>query len=136
MNVDETAQRILAELEEARVENVTSTLNTVFEVHGDSRELDDMFRSLKQLIDFELVILREHVDGYARVETLDKLGSLARLHALKAQIVFDSDEQIWIQLKDTKRAAIYALDAGMTEAQRILDERGYQWWRPRTRKSQ
>jgi hypothetical protein len=131
MLLSELAQRILAELEEAWAENVTSTLNTVLDVKGESEELDAMFRALRELTLLDLIVLRDRVEPMGPVDTLDKARSLARLQDLKSLLWFDTDSQLWTQGSARARAEIVALDAGLEAARKLLDQRGYQWWRNR-----
>lgn len=127
--LSEIAMRILAELEEEKVENVTSTMNTVLDAKGDTNELSEIKEALKQLVMEDFAII-----GYADGETTrfnaaSKEQSLEDIAALDRFISYRTADRLWVWDKKASRAEIRVSQSGLSIARKLLEDRGYQWWR-------
>lgn len=124
-NLSELAARILAELEEAGAENFSSTVNTVTARNGDEREIDDSVEAVGDLVRLGFAVLRRY-----REPKLSREGSVDFLTSLAPSVSFDPDDRLWKWDEKLPLVEIVATDRGRELAFEILDERGYQWWRP------
>ena len=127
-DLSEIAMRVLAELEEAYAENVTSTMNTVLALRGDASEISEISNSLRELVLEGLVRI-----AYANAETgklsiVSKAQSLADVEELSRRVSFKATDQLWIWDKAFPRAQIMTTQSGLIRARQILEQRGYQWW--------
>jgi hypothetical protein len=128
MQLSEIELRILSELEEAGEENVCSMANTIFPPTGSSSEIDQLQAALGSLVARGLVRMGERVRSVG-VRPLSKEDSQAVVEGIRTGFIFDSAKEqwwwthlAWPEIVDT--------EAGKLEARKILDQRGYQWWRP------
>ena len=129
--LDEIASRVLAQLEEAHSENVTSTMNTIFEVSGQESELSDMQAALRELIASDLVRIGYEDTRAGKIIAVSKEQSMADTVNLTSQINFNDSEGIWKWDKRFPRSQIVATSSGLVVADKLLQMRGYQWWRQR-----
>jgi hypothetical protein len=129
MNLNEAAMRILAELEEAHAENITSTMNTIFVPTGEAGELDEFKIALEQLIGSDLVNIAYSEGPNGRLQSAERQASLAAVQSLDSSVEFDSRRQLWVWDTKKPRAHILATQDGIAKAIGILEELGYQWWK-------
>ena len=128
--LSETAQRILANLEEAHAENISSTMNTIFRfpLKGDSVELLDTKAALVELINERLVRLAVTNPKTRRYDERSVEDSSRIAADLENRVAFSTQERIWKWDRSFEIEEIVTTDAGLAEARRLLDERGYEWW--------
>jgi len=127
--LSENAARVMAHLEEAGSENISSTLNTILDVSGAVEEVLAIQSAIAELIQFDLVRIAIPKMQGAQLAFQDKVTSLEFIQHLGDQIVFSLSEGIWKWQTQYPRAEITALSKGIAEARLLLDERGYEWWR-------
>jgi hypothetical protein len=134
--LSELEMRILSELEEAGGEEVPSLLNTVFVPTGDVRELQELQETLKSLLGARLIDIAILSHPMGRV-TLPVGSALPLIDGLGQHLFFTGEGNIWTcdrtynpQRHKIPTAEVITTDLGDETAFKILDERGYQWWRP------
>ncbi len=128
-SLSELAQRILAVLEEAGEENVSSTLNTVLAVHGGAQEIVNFREAIVLLLSDGLADLVVRSGSSGDFHVLSRQESIVELSAFEQTMDFDTSEGIWVWDKRKPRAYVRLTDKGQQESERILTDRGYQWWR-------
>ena len=138
MNADiqELAQRALAELEEFWRENVFALLNTIVDPQSDFSQVAEFQASLKELVDKKFIIINfREING--KPEKKDEAESRSIADNLQEWFRFDESRAVWtLRNGDIKSARIpqtILTPLGREKARAILTERGYQWWRPRRR---
>ena len=124
----EYAARILANLEEAHAEEVCSTMNTVFAPTGSRDEVQTLQQSLTELVDLGLVDLAYDRWQGPFVE-LSKEQALTEIETFGDRLNFSQSEQSWQWDTTNPFIQILATELGVKDAERILDERGYEWWK-------
>ena len=142
-DLSELQWRILAELEEAGIDRVPGLATTVTDVDGVPVDWQSMRTALTGLINFDLVRVSLDTSHANRIRTLksgvqlaeiakrgarpwpmSKEDSLALIAEVDAAIAADTEyETSWIEIVTT--------DAGNETSERILERRGYQWWKRR-----
>ena len=136
LNLSELGQRILAELEEFREENIFAMLNTVLDPAGMSQEINDLEHALFELAATGLVVMGYERRAFNDHLRLDKSLSLELISSMAAWFRFDASRSCWTirtgDLRRTDLPMIFLTETGLLEANSILDEKGYQWWRPRS----
>ncbi len=132
--LNEYAQRILSELEEAGQENVFAMLNTIIEPGGAEAEVEGFKELLSLLMDRGLITLGMSAFGRRTSKELEPRESPNLNAELQRWFRFDNRRNIWT-LKDgilpsTSIPEIYLTPEGRQMSEAILVARGYQWWRP------
>jgi hypothetical protein len=136
-NIPELEQRILSELEEAQAEEIYTMLNTVFEPREDPRQVTEFLAALIHLVKLDYVLMSlnwVYDEKTARFDDpidLDKVDSLDLLANSQGIFRFDKGRGYWMRVNDSndwRCPVIVTTEAGYQMADRILDERGYQWW--------
>jgi len=140
--------RILAELEEAGLENIPAIANTVTEITGLDAERTQIKEALLNLVHADLIRLSIDSSHAGRIRTLTKgeqlpiiakLGgrrpwplstedSLELLVGFEKRLRFDHVRKHWTS-DDSPYPHILVTDTGRKQAENILAERGYRWWR-------
>jgi hypothetical protein len=140
-DLSELQLRILAELEEAGLENIPTLAITVTDVEGVPVDWAPMKDALTKLINTDLVHVSLDNSHANRIRTLksgaqladiarrgsrpwamSKEDSLAIMTEVDAALIADPEyDKSWFDILVT--------DAGGEMSGRILDRRGYQWWR-------
>ncbi len=131
--LDEAAQRILAELEEAGHDNIFALLNTISEPIGKISEVQEYGSALRMLLDRNLITLQmEGFYPHTPKPLMDE-ESASLLQALQEWFRYDQSVASWLPNKGDMRSepfpVVHLSIAGRSLAQEILKERGYQWWR-------
>lgn len=129
----ELSQRILAELEEAGFENLTSIMNTVTVVSGDPKEPAENRTAFDELITNGFAQIAYENNALSKLESVSQQASLSATAEFEMKIKFDVAEGIWKWDRNFPRAYLRLTDAGRAKSRRILNERGYQWWLEGTR---
>ena len=132
----EMSQRILAELDELRFDNIFALLNTVADVRGADEELEGFCTSVAELIGKGLVVMS--MEGFfpRSVERLSMSAALEACKTLREWFAYDGKSGYW----DSSKGASHLIRVpnliitapGLALADKLLNERGYQWWRSRT----
>ena len=129
---EELASRVLSNLYEAGAENVSSTLNTVIEPTGSDEEPRAMAAALASLLAAELIYLTRGGVRPGRNVRVDSREAQRITSELSAVLSFNADRKLWIWDDAVPMIELAVTEAGDEEAFRVLDERGYQWWRQQT----
>jgi hypothetical protein len=129
----ESAQRVLAELEEARHDNIFALLNTIVDPTGEPTEPSYMQEALQHLLAANLVVLSLEDFHPRKVRTLKHAAAMGLVSQLPDWFRFDVSRGVWtLGNGDMRRdpcPAITLTDAGYARSVQILERRGYQWWR-------
>ncbi|KAB2910828.1 MAG: hypothetical protein F9K29_24065 [Hyphomicrobiaceae bacterium] len=134
-DLTEMEQRVLAELQEFWVENVFSMINTIYDPTGDPHEVAMLQEALNGLVERDYVLMG--FEGFVprNPEKLGKKQSLELVSQLGDWFKFDSENSCWTlskgDIKKERIPAIFSSAEAREKAFQILDERGYQWWRPK-----
>jgi hypothetical protein len=133
--LSELEMRVLSELEEAGGEEVPTLLNTVYVPTGDDHELQQLQDTLKSLLGARLIDIDILSHPIGRV-TLPIGSALPLIDGLAQHLFYTGEGYIWTfdrtydpQRHKIPRAEVVTTDLGEKIAFKILDERGYQWWR-------
>jgi hypothetical protein len=132
----EFERRILSELEEAGEEPVTGMLNTVIEGTGWQGEVSMYQKALRNLVEADLVRMTI-AQPVGRSEITSKQVSMDQIDTISSYLKFDDIAKLWRDSRcvgppyTTPSPQIACTAKGKEEAFKILDDRGYQWWRPR-----
>jgi hypothetical protein len=132
----ELGDRVLATLEEAHIDNVFAILNTVIDPHGGIDEVEAFVIATRNLFDRGLIEMGyRHVMPHWREEVFAADRTAQLIAELQAWFAFDRGTGYWTtsrgEIRNTSIPFILLTSAGLTESGRLLDERGYEWWRPR-----
>lgn len=127
IDVPEIMQRILAELEEAGEENLSSMLNTIVKPSGERSELVTYAAALAQLVEQGLVRVEFESDENSSAPRQG--GETDIIQNLNHHLRFSGDDGEWALIDAERAPVIIGTDVGLTQAEAILDDRGYQWWR-------
>ncbi|HRK19866.1 MAG TPA: hypothetical protein PK970_12985 [Hyphomicrobiaceae bacterium] len=120
----ETAERLLSELEEAGAENVATLLNTIFAPTGSNSELETVMLAVEQLLksgDITLETLPRRPRQHTAAVPLNVDG-------LPALISYSTERKCWTFASDGV-PEIVLTEKGRSRSRAILERRGYQWWR-------
>lgn len=120
-------QRILAELEEAGEENISSMLNTIVMPSGDRSELATYATALAQLVEQGLV--RVEFESDENSTPLQQAGAADIIRDLDHHLHFSGEDGEWGFIDTERTPVIIGTDSGLARAEAILEDRGYQWWR-------
>ena len=131
----EVEQRVLAELEEVWEQNIYTMLNTIIEPKGDPGEVEALQEALKGLVKRGFVTVGFEEFSPRNQAKLDKQAALELVSHLGDWFRFDAGTSFWTLSKGDFREVRYPVIFSTAEARekafQILDERGYQWWRPK-----
>lgn len=135
IDLTEMEQRVLSELEEFWEENVFAMLNTIIEPAGDAREVASLQQALRGLVERDYVVMGLQGFSPREQEKLERRTSLDLISDLGNWFRFDLVDADWTlskgDIKKERIPAIYSTAAGRQKAIEILEQRGYQWWRPK-----
>ena len=133
--LSETAERILSELEEAGEEDVVTMINTITTRKGTSDEVNNLTSALHELIKADLIRMSLERGDDLRLTELSVEESIRSAAKISDLLSFDPESNYW---KDTRRTGppykssypyIINTKKGEDLGFKILDRRGYQWWR-------
>lgn len=135
--LSELEMRVLSELEEAGQEDIITMMVTVLEPTGHARDIEGMQSALENLVRRDLIRMSMDRDPSGRLRDLSQEESLKVVAGLKSYVHFNREKAIWVNAQQSGPPFgdpfPYIVDtaSGKKMAFEILDERGYQWWRPR-----
>jgi hypothetical protein len=135
--LSELEMRILSELEEAGEEDVVTMMLTVAEPTGERRDVEEMQSALESLVRLDLIRMSMDRDASGRLRDLSRTDSLEVVADLRSRLRFDSTKATWVIAQCSGPpfgdAFPYIVNtkAGKREGFEILNQRGYQWWRPK-----
>ena len=144
--LSETAQRILALLEEAGEDAVSSTINTVFLPPRSAEAMDNFVTALLDLVNSGYARMAQDRDASRRLVDLDIPLSVAAVLAIPTYIQFvenppsAGDDPEWVDTRS--KGPPYAMmlprivltTDGSAKADEIMTARGWEWWIPRAKK--
>jgi hypothetical protein len=135
--LSELQQRILAELEEAGEDDVPTLMNAVMSVTGAPSDIGEFKAALVKLCDREFICMsNKQSKPLGKLACLSLEKTKAEVAKISAFLIFDDARHRWI---DGRRVAppyltpfpmVVLTENGLNIARQLLDERGYQWWRP------
>ena len=132
--LQEMAQRTLAELEEFWRENVFALLNSIVEPRDDFSQVAEFKDALKNLVDNEYIVIN-YTEINNEIENKDESESRHLADNLQEWFRFDEGRAVWTlrsgDLGSTRIPQVLLTPLGKGRARAILTERGYQWWRPK-----
>ena len=135
ISADELSHRVLAELNEAWTENIFAMLNTIIEPTGQPAEVAAFTDALKSLVNKELALLAVEAFFPANPEPRTKIQSLDMLAKLGDWFTFDHKRTCWTlrngELTKARIPVIKVTSLGRDVGWKLLEQNGYQWWRPR-----
>jgi hypothetical protein len=129
IDVPEMMQRILAELEEAGEENVSSMLNTIVVPSGERSELAVYKSALAQLVEQDLVRVEFETDDNSRPPPQQNATNIVQ--SLDTYLRYSGEDREWGFVDGNRAPVVIGTDSGLARAEAILEDRGYQWWRQR-----
>lgn len=138
-NLSELEMRILAELEEAGEENFTALLNTVTQPRDAPADVVEYQGALKRLAELDYVRMSTNRDARGMLADLSVEESLKRIAEISTVIEFRVSKNLWTDKRRTgppfSEPLMHVVNtpAGRDLGGAILERRGYQWWRPRTK---
>ena len=135
IELSELEMRILSVLDEAGEEDVLTTLNTVSDLVGSREELENYQKSLRTLIEKALVKL--DLDSMPTGPIALTTNEVAtEIDKLSRNVVFVAQGEHWTDIREKGPPYFQILlprlvvtETGDALAFKILEERGYQWWR-------
>lgn len=135
MELTELESRILSELDEAGEEDALAILNTVINPKGSLDEIANYQQALRLLLDKKLIELDLESMPTGPI-SLSSSEVSAEIDALSKNFAFVSEGKHWTDIREkgppyfqTPLPRLVITDMGDALAFKILDARGYQWWR-------
>ena len=138
--LSELAQRILAELEEAGEEDVATLLNTCMVVSGQIEQVAEISAAFAELISIKLASIAISRDPGGRLVDLPQKQALEYASTVGKYVSYSQADGHWLNVPlSVPRSGtdyfdpVHAVSTpeGRDVAFEILDQRGYQWWRPK-----
>jgi hypothetical protein len=126
--IGEMEDRILSELQEAGEENVAALINTIINPMGDTIELIQLRQALDNLARKGLVRIALTRDATRGLVPLSVDKSLEIVAKIDEFLRFRSSDSHWTWSGESKPHIVVTAE-GRARADKILDQRGYQWWR-------
>jgi hypothetical protein len=128
----EMKERLLSVLEESRLDNVFSLLNSVLTPTGQLFETAILRDAIVELVRERAVSIGTE-NYYPREEKIfDDPAAAAAASAIDSQFRFDASRQVWTLARGELRTAripfLKLTDGGLLLARKILTARGYRWW--------
>lgn len=130
IEINEMERRILSELQEAGEENIAGLINTVIDPMGDMIELTRMRQALDNLVRDGLARIALSRDAARKLVPLSVEQSLEVVAKIDTFLRFRASDSHWTWSGDSKPHIVVTVE-GRSRADEILDQRGYQWWRPK-----
>lgn len=122
LSADEVANRMLSELEEWGRENIPTLMNTIFPPEGTDDERELSRAALNSLLGRGLIVIE--IEDVA----LDTDAGRTLLSDIKPLVPGLYPDGAWKGGADPW-PEIRVTPTGRQEAERLLHEKGYQWWR-------
>ena len=132
IEIKEMGLRIMAELQEAGEENIAALLNTVLDPNGEVTELKVLLQALNDLIQndaIRIALPQKPTEQTVpqRTMPLSKEDSISTVRRLNTYMHYSVDKNRWTFSQDAHPEVVLT-KTGFTAAEKILEERGYQWW--------
>lgn len=128
ISLEEMERRILSELQEAGEENIAALLNTVIEPADDMGQAYQLQQALRRLVQAEFAQMALARDRIAGLKPLTSDESLALIENIPSTLEFQGNKRRWAWASGSTPQVVVT-DAGQAQADKILEEQGYQWWR-------
>ena len=132
----EVSQRILAELEEFRFDNVIALLNKVSDTIGTEGEIEKFETSVIELIENGLVVMSMECFHPRSSERLSSAAALEICKSVREWVILDEQYGQWRSSRGKAHLIrlpnLTITEPGLALADSLLNERGYQWWRKRS----
>lgn len=131
----ELEMRILSELEEAGEEGLQTMAVTVMPGLASGDPFSDFQDALRRLVSRDLLRMSTGRDAAGRLVELPQDQSLAEVGRIGEVLSFDSSSGAWVDRRSPQGGTMerfpYIVDtpSGAEMAEKILQARGYQWWR-------
>ncbi len=131
----ELEMRILSELEEAGEEGLQTMAVTVMPGMQSSDPFSQFQSALRRLAERDLLRMSTARDAHGRLVELPIADSLAEVDRISEVLTFDPSSGVWADRRSSKGGTrehypmIVDTPAGAKLAERILEAKGYQWWR-------
>lgn len=137
LDAREAEQRILSLLDELVSDNICGMLNAIVEIPGDPGGVAPYQDALRSLLARGHVILSLERDPERDYVALSMAGSLKIIDCIPDELVAHAygnqwgwkSRKKWEKPYDVALPEIVATDAGLSEAKKIVQERGERWWR-------
>jgi hypothetical protein len=108
-------------------------LNTIIQPAGDAQEVAAFQQSLVGLVERDYIVMGLEAFHPREIEKFDKMASQELLASLGDWFKFDAADPHWTlakgDIKKERIPIILSTASGRQKADKILRERGYQWWR-------
>ena len=130
IEIDELGRRILSELQEAGEENIAAMINTIIDPTGNADEVNSMEEALDSLVRAGLVRVALSTDPTKKLVPLSADESLAISAKIGTLLRFRTSDSHWTWSQDLK-AHMVVTATGRARADEVLEQYGYQWWRPK-----
>lgn len=124
--MSELEMRVLAELGESRLEYFPALANGVLKVTGKDEEREQIRNAFEGLVGAELAVVGMEHEAPGSLEEFSKENSLVLLADIAQHLKFDADQGKWVGGDPWPQLVI--TEAGLTEAEKVLDTRGWRWW--------
>jgi hypothetical protein len=134
IQVSELDARMLAELEEAQEQTITSLLNTVIQPIGAPAEVSAYREASLSLIKRGLVRIAVLYDKNRRLVDEDMERSVELLNLFVSEFIFDRKQNLWVMSGQSTLPRtdsfphLVLTEAGLSQAIELLQQRGYRWW--------
>lgn len=131
IDVKEIAARALSELEEAGQENIPTIMNTIFEPAGEPWEKEGVIEAINGLVTQGLARMASERDESGRLVDASLDDSMEILSGISTTLSFDVERSLWTDenILSEEYPELVITELGWEKSRKILDERGYQWWR-------
>jgi hypothetical protein len=135
----ETAQRILAFLEEAGQEEVHLAMNSIFMPPRSPDALDDFVLSLTNLVNLGFIRMARDRDATRRLIDLDTADSISAVLVIPTYMQCVADDPYWVDSRvkgppyKELLPVIVLTKEGYTKGRELINTRGWEWWNPRVK---
>ena len=129
----ELEMRVLSELEEAGEEEIETMMNTVTELSGAPGEVVSLQEALKSLVTSNFILMSVRISSNTW-DDASKAQSISNIEDASSHLTFVEKTGFWTDDRAKgsswgKMPIIVCTPKGKELAWKILDERGYQWWK-------
>jgi hypothetical protein len=137
--LNETAQRILAILEEAGEADVPLIMCSVLEPSGSPDELSAIADALEVLVRADFIRMSISRDEQSRLVRLSQNESLGSIAELREAMRYGLEGAGWTDTRikgppyPESFPYVVTSQAGLSMAQSLLEKRGWEWWNPRVK---
>ena len=134
-DLSELEMRILSELEEFGSENIPTLMNAVMQPEGRGQELARIQEAVRTLVNEGLVTIQMSsipagIVALSTPEALSEIdGLLSHLQFIKSEKYWTDDRMKGPPFFQIPVPELARTEAGLQAGIRVLEDRGYQWWR-------